>query len=56
MQQRRILVVEYEPDIAQLIALNLRDEDFDVTIAEDGHEGMRLNTRLHSRSHRSVLK
>lgn len=42
MQQRRILVVEDEPDIAQLIALNLRDEDFDVTIAEDGHEGMRL--------------
>jgi DNA-binding response OmpR family regulator len=40
--QRRILVVEDEPDIAQLIALHLRDEAFDVTIAKDGHEGMRL--------------
>ena len=41
MPQRRILVVEDEPDIAQLIALNLRDEAFEVTIAKDGHEGMR---------------
>lgn len=42
MSQRNILVVEDEPDIAQLIALHLRDEDFKVTIAGDGHEGMRL--------------
>lgn len=42
MQERNILVVEDEPDIAQLIALNLRDEGFGVTIASDGHEGMRL--------------
>lgn len=42
MSQRRILVVEDEPDIAQLIALHLRDEDYAVTTAKDGHEGMRL--------------
>jgi len=39
--QRSILVVEDEPDIAQLVALHLRDEDFKVTLAADGHEGMR---------------
>ena len=42
MSNRRILVVEDEPDIAQLIALHLRDEGFEVTIASDGHEGIRL--------------
>ena len=41
-QPRRILVVEDDNDIAQLIALHLRDNDFDVTIASDGHQGMRL--------------
>jgi DNA-binding response OmpR family regulator len=41
-QPRRILVVEDDHDIAQLIALHLRDNDFEVTIASDGHEGMRL--------------
>lgn len=38
---RNILVVEDEADIAELIALHLRDHHFDVTIAADGHEGMR---------------
>ena len=41
MTQRNILVVEDEPDIAQLVALHLRDENFRVTLAADGHEGMR---------------
>lgn len=41
-EARRILVVEDERDIAELIALHLRDNNFDVTIAADGHEGMRL--------------
>ncbi|TDJ67826.1 MAG: response regulator transcription factor [Proteobacteria bacterium] len=39
--QRRILVVEDERDIAELVALHLRDAGFDVVIAEDGHSGMR---------------
>jgi DNA-binding response OmpR family regulator len=40
-EQRHILVVEDEPDIASLLALHLRDNDFHVTLAADGHEGMR---------------
>ena len=40
-QQRKVLVVEDERDIAQLVSLHLRDADFDVVIAEDGHAGMR---------------
>jgi len=40
-EQRQILVVEDEPDIAGLVALHLRDNDFQVTLAADGHEGMR---------------
>jgi len=40
--QRRILVVEDEPDIAQLLALHLRESDFAVTVANDGYEGKRL--------------
>ncbi len=39
---RRILVVEDEPDIAGLLQLHLEDSHFDVHIARDGHEGMRL--------------
>ena len=42
MTERNILVVEDEPDIADLVALHLRDENFRVTIAADGHAGMRL--------------
>jgi DNA-binding response OmpR family regulator len=41
VKERTILVVEDEPDIAQLVALHLRDEGYQVTIAEDGHTGMR---------------
>lgn len=40
-QPRRILVVEDERDIAELIALHLRDNNFEVCLAADGHEGMR---------------
>jgi len=40
-RSRSILVVEDEQDIAELVALHLRDNDFEVTIALDGHEGMR---------------
>ncbi len=41
MTERKVLVVEDEKDIAELVALHLRDLDCDVTIAGDGHEGMR---------------
>lgn len=41
MTDRNILVVEDEHDIAQLIALHLRDEGYRVTLAADGHSGMR---------------
>ncbi len=41
MKERSILVVEDEKDIAELIALHLRDEGYNVTIANDGHAGMR---------------
>ena len=39
---RRILLVEDEQDIAELAALHLGDVCDEVTIASDGHEGMRL--------------
>ena len=41
MEKRKVLVVEDEFDIAQLIRLHLNDIDCDVTLAADGHEGMR---------------
>jgi len=41
MSKRRVLVIEDEHDIAQLIRLHLNDIDCDVTLAADGHEGMR---------------
>ena len=41
MAQRKVLVVEDEQDIAALLSLHLEDLDCDVTLAADGHEGMR---------------
>jgi DNA-binding response OmpR family regulator len=41
MSKRKVLVIEDEHDIAQLIRLHLNDIDCDVTLAADGHEGMR---------------
>ncbi len=41
VESRKILVIEDEQDIAELIALHLRDHHFSVTIATDGHEGLR---------------
>jgi len=40
VSDRRILVVEDEHDIAELIALHLGDEGFDVAVAADGDSGM----------------
>ena len=40
MVERNILIVEDEHDIAELVALHLRDEGYGVTVAADGHAGM----------------
>ena len=42
VKQRTVLVVEDEQDIAELLALHLRDICEEVVLAGDGHEGMRL--------------
>jgi hypothetical protein len=44
MAKRRILLVEDEQDIADLVALHLKDLCDEVVIANDGHEGMRQAT------------
>ena len=44
MQKRRILLVEDEQDIAELVALHLNDLCDEFVVARDGHEGMRLAT------------
>ena len=41
MTQRRILVIEDEHDIAELVALHLRDVCDEIIVARDGHEGIR---------------
>ena len=41
MGNRKVLVIEDERDIAELLALHLRDLNCEVTLAADGHEGMR---------------
>ena len=44
MTQRRILVVEDEEDIADLVALHLGDLCDELRTARDGYEGMRMAT------------
>jgi len=44
MKKRRILLVEDEQDIAELVALHLNDLCDEIVVARDGHEGMRLAT------------
>jgi len=44
MSRRRILLVEDEQDIAELVALHLSDLCDEVVVARDGHDGMRLAT------------
>ena len=44
MKQRRILLVEDEQDIAELVSLHLRDLCDEFVVASDGFEGMRLAT------------
>ena len=40
MAPRTILVVEDDPDIAQLVHLHLRDTGYDVDVAQDGQAGL----------------
>jgi DNA-binding response OmpR family regulator len=42
LDKRKVLVIEDERDIAELVALHLNDINCEVTLAADGHEGMRL--------------
>ena len=42
MVPRRILLVEDEQDIAELVVLHLEDLCDEIVVAKDGHEGMRL--------------
>lgn len=44
MVKRRILIVEDEQDIAELVALHLSDLCDETVIASDGHTGLRLAT------------
>jgi DNA-binding response OmpR family regulator len=44
MALRRILLVEDETDIAELVVLHLRDLCDEIVVASDGHDGMRLAT------------
>ena len=41
MDKHKVLVVEDEWDIAQLLDLHLRDANCEVVLAADGHEGLR---------------
>ena len=42
---KRVLLVEDDPDIAEIVALHLRDEGYAVEHATDGTEGLRLLER-----------
>lgn len=44
MTKRRILLVEDEQDIADLVVLHLGDLCDEIVVASDGHEGLRLAT------------
>jgi DNA-binding response OmpR family regulator len=44
MNKRRILLIEDEKDIADLVALHLSDLCEEIVSAYDGYEGMRLAT------------
>jgi DNA-binding response OmpR family regulator len=50
MNKRRILLVEDERDIAELVTLHLSDQCEEIVVAHDGYEGMRLATTYVERS------
>ena len=39
--QKHILIVEDEPDAAELLELNLKNAGFKVTVAEDGDQALK---------------
>jgi two-component system, OmpR family, response regulator len=41
-QSKRVLIVEDDIDIANVLALHLRDEQYEVVHSANGHEGLRL--------------
>lgn len=47
MSKRRILLVEDEQDIAELVTLHLGDLCDEIVVASDGHAGMQLATSDH---------
>ena len=46
VKSKKILIVEDEQDIADLLYLHLKDLADSVEVASDGHEGMRLACAL----------
>lgn len=44
---RSILVIEDDQDIAELVALHLRDEGFEVDLAHDGRDGLAMAEKGH---------
>jgi len=40
MVQKRILVIEDEPDVSKLIAVRLKQADYEVLVAYDGQDGL----------------
>ncbi len=42
MENKKILIVEDQKDLADLLSLHLKDLGADITWAADGHEGLRL--------------
>ena len=44
--QKHILVVEDEPDAAELLELNLKNSGYKVTVAEDGNQALKKVHKL----------
>jgi two-component system alkaline phosphatase synthesis response regulator PhoP len=42
MARETILIIEDEPDLAELVAFNLRKEGFEVVVARTGEDGLKL--------------
>ena len=46
MNSKHILVVEDEPDVSELLKHQLNNAGYEVTIAEDGEDGLRKVRKL----------